>query len=58
MPFASAGTRSMISAEKSASKHQQRSGLFPVDREISIAQEFGSWQMGQQLGLIFFIIED
>ena len=50
-PFASSGTSAMMSAEKSASKHQQRSGGLPVERAISIAQKLGSWQIGQLLGL-------
>jgi len=47
----------MTLAEKSASKHQQRSGLLPVERAISIEQELGSWQIGQQLGLSVFILK-
>jgi hypothetical protein len=54
-PFASSGTSAMMSAEKSASKHQQRSGWLPVERAISIAQKLGSWQIGQLLGFRVFI---
>jgi len=47
LPLASLGNKASTSGVNSASMHQQRSGLVPFARAISMAQAFGDWQIGQ-----------
>lgn len=55
-PLAFSGIRVSRSAEKTASKHQQRSGVLPVVRATSMAQALGSWQIGQRATFKVFIL--
>ena len=50
LPCACSGTRSITAGVKTASTHQQRSGLVPVALAFSMAQTFGSCQIGQRGG--------
>ena len=54
-PLDASGTRSITAGVKTASKHQQRSGLVSVNLAFSMAQTFGSWQIGQRVGSMVFI---
>jgi hypothetical protein len=47
LPLASLGNKASTSDVNSPSMHQQRSGLVPFARAISMAQAFGDWQIGR-----------
>ena len=50
LPLAASGTCPITTGVKTASMHQQRSGLLPVALAFSMAQTLGSPQMGQRVG--------
>ena len=55
LPLASLGNKASTSGVNSASMHQQRLGLVPAARAISMAHAFSDWQTGQQVGSMLSI---
>ena len=55
LPLAASGTCPITAGVKTASMHQQRSGLVPVVLAFSMAHELDSWQMGHGVRYLVFI---